>query len=128
MGSVDDYLDGLGAGTAAIVRGIYARALEIVPDAEQGEGYGMPALRYRGKPLLSVMVAKSHLSLFPFSASVVAAVAPELEGYDPPRARSGSAPTGSFPQPSSPGSSSCAGPRSRAEGGARTTIPRSEGR
>ena len=82
MGSVDDYLDGLGAGTAAIVRGIYARALEIVPDAEQGEGYGMPALRYRGKPLLSVMVAKSHLSLFPFSASVVAAVAPELEGYD----------------------------------------------
>ena len=42
----------------------------------------MPALRYRGKPLLSVMATKSHLSLFPFSASVVAEVAPELEGYD----------------------------------------------
>ena len=64
-----------------IVRSIYARALELVPDAAQGKGYGMPALRYRGKPLLSVMATKSHLSLFPFSASVVAQVAPELEGY-----------------------------------------------
>ena len=82
MGELDDYLDGLDAETAATVRGIYVRALELVPDAEQGKGYGMPALRYRGKPLLSVMATKSHLSLFPFSASVVAEVAPELEGYD----------------------------------------------
>ncbi len=82
MGEVDDYLDGIDAETATIVRSIYARALELVPDAEQGKGYGMPALRYRGKPLLSVMATKSHLSLFPFSASVVAQVAPELEGYE----------------------------------------------
>ena len=34
MGEVDDYLDGLDADTAATVRGIYARALELVPDAE----------------------------------------------------------------------------------------------
>ena len=59
MGELDEYLDGLDAETAATVRGIYVRALELVPDAEQGKGYGMPALRYRGKPLLSVMATKS---------------------------------------------------------------------
>jgi uncharacterized protein YdhG (YjbR/CyaY superfamily) len=42
----------------------------------------MPALRYRGKPLLSAIETKRHLSLFPFSEEVVAAVAPDLEGYD----------------------------------------------
>ena len=82
MGEVDDYLARLDVETAAIVGSIYARANEIVPEAEQGKGYGMPALRYRGKALLSVMATKSHLSLFPFSAAVVAEVASELEGYD----------------------------------------------
>ncbi len=82
MGEVDDYLAGLDVETAAVVGGIYAQAREIVPEAEQGKGYGMPALRYGGKALLSVMATKSHLSLFPFSAAVVADVASELEGYE----------------------------------------------
>ena len=82
MGAVDDYLAGLDAETAAVVGGVYARALELVPEAEQGTGYGMPALRYRGKPLVSAIATKRHLSLFPFSGSVVAAVAGELEGFD----------------------------------------------
>jgi hypothetical protein len=30
-------------------------ALGEVPDAEDGESYGMPALRYRGRPLISVI-------------------------------------------------------------------------
>ena len=34
-GELDEYLDGLDAETAATVRGIYVRALELVPDAER---------------------------------------------------------------------------------------------
>jgi uncharacterized protein YdhG (YjbR/CyaY superfamily) len=63
-----------------VLAGIYARAWAIVPDLEQGRSYGMPALRYRAKPLLSAIETKRHLSLFPFSGKVVAAVAPDLEG------------------------------------------------
>lgn len=60
---------------------LYAVAQAEVPEAEQGEGYGMPALTYRGKPLLSLTVAKKHLSAVPFSSEVVASLSPDLGSY-----------------------------------------------
>lgn len=56
-------------------------ARELVPEAVDGVGYGMPALRYRDRPLLSVMPAKHHIGLYPFSPAVVEAVAGRLGGY-----------------------------------------------
>ena len=53
-----------------------------VPEAEQGKGYGMPALVYRGKPLISVMRAKKHIGVYPFSPAAVSAVAQELPESD----------------------------------------------
>jgi uncharacterized protein YdhG (YjbR/CyaY superfamily) len=53
-----------------------------VPDAEEGRSYGTPAFRCKRRPLLGVAVLKDHLSLFPFSAHVVAAVKGRLVGYD----------------------------------------------
>lgn len=50
----------------------------IVPDAEEGR---MPALKLDGKPLIGVVAAARHLSIFPFSPAVVDAVAPKLEGH-----------------------------------------------
>ncbi len=82
MGTVDDYLAGLDAADRDAVEAIYAIAREIVPDAEQGKGYGMPALTYRGKPLLSVMRTKKHIGIYPFSADAVSAAAPLLDGFD----------------------------------------------
>ncbi|WP_394554472.1 iron chaperone [Agromyces sp. MMS24-JH15] len=68
---------------AAIER-IHARALELVPDAVEGTGYGMPALVYRGRPLVSVRVAKAHIGYYPFSPAVVDAVHEDLDagGFD----------------------------------------------
>ncbi|ROZ87338.1 iron chaperone [Gordonia sp. OPL2] len=82
MGTVDDYLAGLEPADRDAVEAIYAIAREVVPDAEQGKGYGMPALTYRGKPLLSVMRTKKHIGIYPFSADAVAAAAPRLDGFD----------------------------------------------
>jgi uncharacterized protein YdhG (YjbR/CyaY superfamily) len=42
----------------------------------------MPALRYREKPLLSIMQAKAHLGLYPFSPAVIESVADRLGGFD----------------------------------------------
>jgi uncharacterized protein YdhG (YjbR/CyaY superfamily) len=67
-----------GADAVAHVRAV---AMALVPDAVEGLGYGMPALRYRDRPLLSVMPARNHIGLYPFSPAVVAAVADQLDGY-----------------------------------------------
>jgi uncharacterized protein YdhG (YjbR/CyaY superfamily) len=63
------------------VEHVFEVARALVPDAVDGLGYGMPALRYRDRPLLSVMPAKRHIGLYPFSPAVVEAVAGRLDGY-----------------------------------------------
>jgi uncharacterized protein YdhG (YjbR/CyaY superfamily) len=64
-----------------VVEHVRAVAREAVPEAVDGLGYGMPALRYRDRPLLSVMPARRHIGLYPFSPAVVDAVAGQLDGY-----------------------------------------------
>ena len=75
MGTVDDYLDELDSDDRDAIERVYAVARGEVPEAEQGKGYGMPALVYRGKPLISVMRAKKHIGIYPFSPAAVSAVA-----------------------------------------------------
>ena len=67
MGTIDDYLVGLDATDAAVIAHTYDVALEVAPEAVQGFGYGMPALVYRGSPLLSVMRAKKHFGIYPLA-------------------------------------------------------------
>jgi hypothetical protein len=38
-----------------------------IPDAEEATSYGMPAFKYKKRPLLGFSVSKNHLSVFPFS-------------------------------------------------------------
>ncbi len=80
MGSIDDQLAALDPVDRESIARLYAIAQEVAPEAEQGTGYGMPALVYRGKPLLSVMRAKKHIGIYPFSPEAVAAVAGALDG------------------------------------------------
>lgn len=82
MGTIDDYLSTLASADAEVVGHAYEVARGIVPEAEQGLGYGMPALTYKGKSLLSVMRAKQHFGIYPFSAKVIAASEDLLEGVD----------------------------------------------
>ena len=58
MGTVTDYLDSIDdpARRAELTR-LVGIARRVVPDAEEGMGYGMPALRHRGKPLFAVVSA-----------------------------------------------------------------------
>lgn len=82
MGTIDDYLAGLDDDDRAVIDHIYSTARATVSDTDQGTGYGMPALVYRGKPLLSVMRAKKHIGIYPFSADAVSAAAPAFDGFD----------------------------------------------
>ncbi|GAA5026513.1 iron chaperone [Terrabacter aeriphilus] len=81
MGTVEDYLSGLPPEQAQALRRVVELSHALAPDAEEGTSYGMPALLVGGRPLVGITAAVRHLSLFPFSSAVVAAVAPDLEGY-----------------------------------------------
>ena len=81
MGEVTDYIRSLEGPARDAVAHVVERARELVPDAEEGMSYGMPALRYRGSPLISAVETKKHVGLYPFSPAVIDALAPELGGY-----------------------------------------------
>lgn len=81
MGTVDDYLAELDPADRDVIARTYEIARQAAPEAEQGKGYGMPALVLAGKPLLSVMRAKKHIGVYPFSPDAVTAVAGALADH-----------------------------------------------
>jgi uncharacterized protein YdhG (YjbR/CyaY superfamily) len=82
MGEVMDYIASVGDPASATLERLRVRTLALVPDAEEGKSYGMAALRYRGRPLISVVAAKHGYSLFPFSPAVVERAVADLPGFD----------------------------------------------
>lgn len=82
MGTIDDYLATLDPADAAVAEHFYTVVREALPETEQGKSYGMPALLWHGKALVSVMRTRKHFGVYPFSGRVPAVVADALEGFD----------------------------------------------
>ncbi len=81
MGTVEDYLATVEPNRRAALARVVERARALLPEVTEGTSYAMPALMYRDKPLLAAMSAKGHLAIYPFSGSVVSAVAADLAGF-----------------------------------------------
>lgn len=79
---MDQYLGSLSPEQNAALTRVREVVERMVPEAEEGQSYGVPAYLYAGRPLLGFRAAKKHLSVFPFSPAAVAAVAHRLEGFD----------------------------------------------
>ena len=82
VSEVEDYLASIDEGRARVLRPYFERARATVADLDEGRSYGMPALTYRGKALITLQVTKAGYSVYPFSSRAVAAVRmlhPELE-------------------------------------------------
>jgi|SoiMethySBSTD1v2_1073268.scaffolds.fasta_scaffold01727_10 uncharacterized protein YdhG (YjbR/CyaY superfamily) len=82
MGDVTEYIADLDEPARSVLDRYRARAVSVVPEAEEGTSYGMAALRYRGRPLISVVSTKQGYSVFPFSAAVVERVIAEFDGFE----------------------------------------------
>lgn len=82
VSAVEDYLGGLDVSTRAVFEHIRNLAIDVVPEAEEGTSYGMPAMKYRQKPLLAFLAAKNHLSIFPFSPQVIDLVRDRLTDFE----------------------------------------------
>jgi uncharacterized protein YdhG (YjbR/CyaY superfamily) len=52
------------------------------PDAVEAISYGVPAFKYRGRPLVSLGAAKNHCSFYVQSPAVMDAHHDELASYD----------------------------------------------
>jgi uncharacterized protein YdhG (YjbR/CyaY superfamily) len=79
---MDDYLDDLPSAERVALERVRAVVGGLVPDAEEGTSYGVPAFIYAGRPLLGFSATKKHLSIFPFSPAAIDAVRPRLDGFD----------------------------------------------
>ncbi len=78
---VDEYLRAVDEPKRSTLQALRFTILEVVPEAEQGISYRVPAFRVRGKVVAGFAAFKDHLSYLPFSGSVLGQLADELHGY-----------------------------------------------
>ncbi len=82
MPSFDEYLATVCDPQRAELERIRRLVRHTVPDSEEATSYGMPAFKYKQRPLLGFRVSKNHLSVFPFSPEAIEAARVELAGFD----------------------------------------------
>ena len=75
------YLEGIEEPKRSTLETLRQTILEIVPDAEQGISYRVPAFRLHGRTIAGFAAFKNHLSYLPFSGSVLPQLTDELGGY-----------------------------------------------
>ena len=78
---IDEYLRAVDEPKRGTLQALRRTILEIVPDAEQGMSYRVPAFRVRGKVVAGFAAFKDHISYLPFSGSVLGQLGDELGGY-----------------------------------------------
>jgi uncharacterized protein YdhG (YjbR/CyaY superfamily) len=78
---IDAYLQRLGEPKRSTLQQLRQTILEIVPEAEQGISYGLPAFRVQGKVVAGFAAFKDHLSYLPHSGSVLPELGDEVAGY-----------------------------------------------
>ena len=79
---VDSSLAALPAEVRATLEKLRQTIKAAVPDAVESIGYGVPAFKYKGRPLVSFGAGKNHCAFYVQSPAVMEAFATELKGYD----------------------------------------------
>jgi uncharacterized protein YdhG (YjbR/CyaY superfamily) len=78
---IDQYLDALEEPKRGTLAQLRQRILDVIPEAEQGMSYGLPAFKIRGQTVAGFAAFKNHLSYLPHSGSVFPQLKDELTGY-----------------------------------------------
>jgi uncharacterized protein YdhG (YjbR/CyaY superfamily) len=79
---IDEYLATLEEPKRRTLERLRTTILEVVPDAEQGISYGMPAFKVGGKAVAGFAAFKDHLSYFPHSSTVLTELGDDVAGYE----------------------------------------------
>ena len=75
------YLDSIDDPKRATLRKLRDTIMEVIPDAEQGLAYKVPAFRLEGTVVAGFAAFKNHLSYLPHSGSVFSELEAELAPY-----------------------------------------------
>ena len=78
---IDEYLQALEEPKRGTLTRLRETILDILPDADQGISYGVPAFKVRGKTIAGFAAFKNHLSYLPHSGSVFPELSADLKGY-----------------------------------------------
>ena len=78
---IDQYLEGLDEPKRETLAQLRQAILDVLPEAEQGMSYRLPAFKVRGKTIAGFAAFKTHLSYLPHSGSVFPELKDELKGY-----------------------------------------------
>jgi uncharacterized protein YdhG (YjbR/CyaY superfamily) len=78
---IDAYLAGVEEPKRSTLRRLRQSILEVIPDAEEGISYGLPAFRVQGKVVAGFAAFKHHLSYLPHSGSVFPEMGGALDAY-----------------------------------------------
>jgi uncharacterized protein YdhG (YjbR/CyaY superfamily) len=78
---VDSYLSSLDEPKRSTLGALREAILGIIPEAEQGLSYGVPAFRLEGKVVAGFAAFKNHLSYLPHSGSVFPELGDEIVRY-----------------------------------------------
>ena len=78
---IDAYLRSVEEPKRSTLEALRGTILEVLPDAEQGISYGVPAFRLGGNTIAGFAAFKNHLSYLPHSGKVLAQLAGDLSGY-----------------------------------------------
>jgi uncharacterized protein YdhG (YjbR/CyaY superfamily) len=78
---IDSYLAAVPEPQRTTLATVRATIRAILPEAEEGLAYGVPAYRVGGVAVAGFASATRHCSYFPMSGSITAELADELSGY-----------------------------------------------
>jgi uncharacterized protein YdhG (YjbR/CyaY superfamily) len=79
---IDAYIAELDEPKRSTLESLRRSILEVVPDAQEGLAYRMPAFKVQGKTVAGFAAFKDHLSYLPHSGSVLAELGDEVAGYE----------------------------------------------
>jgi uncharacterized protein YdhG (YjbR/CyaY superfamily) len=79
---VDEYLAALDEPKRSTLTELRRSILEVIPEADEGISYGMPAFRVDGKVVAGFAAFKNHLSYLPHSGSVFPELRDDLRAYE----------------------------------------------
>jgi uncharacterized protein YdhG (YjbR/CyaY superfamily) len=78
---IDRYLSGVDGPKRTTLTKLRESILKVIPEADQGISYGMPAFRVKGKVVAGFAAFKNHLTYSPHSGSVLDQLNAELDSY-----------------------------------------------
>ena len=79
---IDAILAGLPEDQRAALQSLRETIAAAAPEAVEAISYGLPAFRYRGRPLVSFGAAKGHVAFYVMSPAAMVAHEPLLASYD----------------------------------------------